>query len=156
MIKIIAAMTNEGVIGNEGTLPWHISDDLKLFKRLTKGEVVVMGRKTFESLNMPQGLPERINIIITSQKNFKPCRGLYFMADIDVILEYGINCFIIGGASIYKKFLPYANELYISTILRNYKGDTFFPEIYWNNWKVDRKEEYSEFIFEKFVKKSCL
>ena len=156
MIKIIAAMTNEGVIGNEGTLPWHISDDLKLFKRLTKGEVVVMGRKTFESLNMPQGLPERINIIITSQKNFKPCRGLYFMDDIDVILEYGINCFIIGGASIYKKFLPYANELYISTILRNYKGDTFFPEIYWNNWKVDRKEEYSEFIFEKFVKKSCL
>jgi dihydrofolate reductase len=105
---------------------------------------------------MPQGLPERINIIITTQKNFKPCRGLYFMDDIDVILEYGINCFIIGGASIYKKFLPYANELYISTILRNYKGDTFFPEIYWNNWKVDRKEEYSEFIFEKFVKKSCL
>ena len=109
MIKIIAAMTNEGVIGNEGTLPWHISDDLKLFKRLTKGEVVVMGRKTFESLNMPQGLPERINIIITSQKNFKPCRGLYFMADIDVILKgWGTSLLLM----IIRINLYYDNKIY--------------------------------------------
>lgn len=154
MVKIITAMTKDGIIGKDGTLPWHISDDLKLFKHLTNGGIVVMGRKTYESLKMPYGLPERINIVLT-QKIKTPRRGLHFINDLDFVLNYCSNCFVIGGASVYEQMLPYTDELYISTVLKDYEGDTKFPEINWSDWELDRTEPYPEFIFRKFVKKSC-
>ena len=155
MIKIITAMTNDGVIGKDGKLPWHIPDDLKLFKKLTDGGIVVMGRKTYESLNMPHGLPNRINIVLTRNEEFVPHRGLYFINDLDLVLTCELDCFVIGGASVYKKLLPYADEMYISTIKKDYEGDTKFPKINWFDWKKVSTEPYPEFYFRKFVKKSC-
>jgi len=156
MIKIIVAITKDGVIGKDGAIPWHISDDLKLFKSLTKGGVVVMGRKTFESLNMPQGLPERTNIVITRRNDLISSEGLTFAPNLDMVLKDGLDCFIIGGASIYKQVFSHADELYISSICGEYEGDAYFPEINWAAWGVAEAKDYPEFVFTKFVKRSCI
>ena len=154
MIKIIAAISKDGVIGKDGGIPWHVTEDLKLFKSLTKGGTVVMGRKTFESLNMPQGLPERTNIVITKRNDLISSEGLTFVPNLNMVL--GLDCFIIGGASIYKQFMPYADALYLSIISGEYEGDAYFPEINWAAWDIAESKDYQEFIFTKFVKRSCI
>ena len=149
-------MTSKRVIGNQNHLPWHIPEDLKLFKDLTINNTVIMGRKTFESLpNEFKPLPNRNNIVITS----KPIKqdGVDIYKDIDQAIEkaksYNKEIFIIGGSSIYKEFLPKTTHLHISHITQSHQGNIFFPEIDWNEWTVMEEKDYDEFTFKKYKKK---
>lgn len=127
MISMIVAYANKRVIGNGGTIPWHLPNDLRQFKRITSGHTVVMGRKTFESIGRP--LPQRRNVVITSNKTFA-VPGIEVVHSIDDVLaldEPG-DIFVIGGASVYQAFLGIAERLYITEIALEVEGDTFFPE----------------------------
>ena len=135
MITIIAAASENDVIGNNNKLIWHLSKDLIRFKNLTKGHHVIMGRKTFES--MPKALPNRTNVVITRNKN-------YTAENITVVdsLENALKVckddpqpFIIGGGEIYRIGLTYAKRIELTRVFHNFEGDTTFPQIDKNLWK---------------------
>ncbi len=136
MLSIIVAIAENYAIGKDNRLLWHISDDLKRFKRLTSGHNVIMGRNTWLSLPR-RPLPNRRNIVITDnpQDCFENCR---MVNSIDAALaecQPGEECFIMGGASVYRQFMPKADKLYITRVHRAFDGDTFFPEIKTSEWK---------------------
>ena len=134
MITLIAACSENRVIGKDGTLIWHIPEDLKRFKKLTLGNPIVMGRKTYESIGKP--LPGRTNIILTRDKNFKAENCLVYnkISDVLEIFEKS-NIFVIGGGEIYKQFLDRADRIELTLIHKNFDGDTYFPQI-GNDWEV--------------------
>ena len=139
-VSIIAAIAENNVIGNNNKLIWHISEDLKRFKKLTTGHPVVMGRKTYESLPF-KPLPKRKNIVISSQKNVK-FDGAVIVNSVNAALEECKNekeIFICGGAEIYKLFLPLADKLYLTRVHKSFEGDTFFPKIDFSEWEEDFK-----------------
>lgn len=144
-ISAIAALSKNFVIGKDNDLPWKLPDDMKFFMETTKGHHVIMGRKNYDSLKGRfKPLPDRTNIIVTRQKKF-PAPGCIIVNDI----RDGIGipekngeeeCFIIGGAEIYKLAMPYTNRLYLTEINAVVDGDTFFPPFPKNKWKeVSRK-----------------
>ena len=124
----VVAFDSEGGIGNNNKLPWHIPADLKFFKNLTMGHTIVMGRKTFESIGKP--LPNRHTIVLTSDKSYKikdkNVSVLYSVKDV-LNLDFKGTVFICGGASVYKAFLPYMNELYVTHVKGTYETDKTFP-----------------------------
>ena len=126
--SIIAAIGKNNELGKDNNLIWHLPNDLKFFKETTTGKTIVMGRKTFESL--PRMLPNRTHVVLSSSKDF-PSEVLVF-SKLEDILEYFKNnneeLFIIGGASIYKLFLDYADKLYLTEIDAECKdADAYFP-----------------------------
>ena len=130
MISIIVAIAGNMAIGYNNCLLCHISDDLRRFKALTSGHTVVMGRKTFESLPK-RPLPNRRNVVVTSSETFDSC-GAEVVHSVDealAILSPDDENFIMGGATIYKQFLPYADKLYVTWIHQDFQADTFFPPI---------------------------
>jgi dihydrofolate reductase len=134
-------MDKNGVIGLNGELPWHIPTDLAYFKSLTEGSTIVMGRKTYESIGRP--LPNRTNVIITRDDSLTEeygKDGCYVAHSVDeFISEWNRDdeeVFVIGGAEIYRKFLPYAETLYITHIDHEFKGDTYFP--YYDSSKFEQ------------------
>ena len=140
MISIIVAKAKNNIIGGDNKLLWHISDDLKRFKEITSGNTIIMGRKTFESL--PGVLPKRKHIILTRDKNFSvDNENVEVIHSIDEIINNyknsSVETFIIGGGQIYKEFLPYADKLYITEVLKDFEGDTSFPQVDENIWAVD-------------------
>lgn len=143
MINIIAAVGKNLELGKEGDLIWHIPNDLKYFKELTNNHVVVMGRRTFESLSKP--LPNRKNIVIT-HKSIDD-KNVIIINDYKEILNIDEDVFIIGGESIYKLFLPYADNLYLTEI-DNYcfDADTYFPKFDKDLYerKLIENEEYND------------
>jgi dihydrofolate reductase len=153
MINIIAAMAKNRVIGKDNKLPWHISDDLKNFKKLTSNTVVIMGRKTFESIGKP--LPNRINIVISS--SMPGTEGIIVCHDIPSALErarsYNKEIFIIGGATIYQQTIPWADRMYISYVKGEYDGDAFFPQYDESQWRVEKREDFPDFELVTYVKK---
>lgn len=122
-------MGKNRAIGRNNKLLWNIPDDLKHFKKITTGHAVIMGRKTFESIGRP--LPNRANIIITRDKNFKAA-GCIIYHSLDEALDFAKQkneeIFIIGGGQIYEQALPYADKLYLTIIDDEPKADTFFPD----------------------------
>jgi dihydrofolate reductase len=122
-VKAIAAMSLNRVIGSQGRIPWHLPDDLRFFKRTTLGHVVLMGRKTYESLGKP--LPGRENWVVSSR--FIP--GVRVIRDLAEIAEPGGNreLFLIGGAQLYAELLPRCSELFLTLVRREVAGDAFFP-----------------------------
>ncbi|AQS12134.1 dihydrofolate reductase [Clostridium saccharobutylicum] len=147
MLSIIVAIAKNNVIGKDNKLIWHISEDLKRFKSITSGKSMIMGRKTFESL--PGILPNREHIILTRDKNFKvDSDKVKVVNNLDTLIEKYSNCedevFVIGGAEIYKQLLPYAHKLYLTKIDTDFEGDTYFPQINYDEFK-------SEFTSEKFT-----
>jgi len=135
-ISIIVATSKNNVIGVNNQLPWHLPADLKYFKSLTNGHSIIMGRKTYDSIGRP--LPNRENIIITRDKNY---------SSVELVIKHSIeeaiqHCngqeevFIIGGSEIYGQSIPLANKLYITEVLHDFEGDTFFPEINEQEWKM--------------------
>ena len=144
MISIIVAIAKDNVIGKDNKLLWHISEDLKRFKRITTNKKMIMGRKTFQSL--PGVLPNREHIVITRDKNFKFASDkVTIVHDLNSLLEMYLNCeeeiFIIGGAEIYKQFLPYAQKLYLTKIEEAFEGDTYFPQINFDEFKAEYTSE---------------
>ena len=139
-ITIIVAYTNNLLIGKDNSIPWHISDDLKRFKKLTTGNVIIMGRKTFESLGS-KPLPNRTNIVISSKLNTSNSVKVYKNL-IEAINDHkNEKIFLIGGYSIYKEGLNFASHLEITEIDISLEGDTYFPNIDWNKWKITKIEE---------------
>ena len=133
-IAMIWAMANNGVIGRQNKLPWHLPNDLKYFKRLTSGKTVIMGRKTYESIGRP--LPNRINIVITRAKDFH-AEGIKVVNSLPAALELAAaetliagaeEVIVIGGAEIYKLCLPLAERLYVTLVHADVDGDARFPE----------------------------
>ena len=145
MVTIIAAMTDQFVIGKGNTLPWHIPDEFKHFKEATRGHPIIMGRKTFESIGRP--LPNRQNIVVSS--SFPAQEGIEVCATIPEALacakKYNSEPFIIGGGTIYKQALPFTDRMIISRIKKQYPGDVFFPEFDSNDWNIEERKEYPEF-----------
>lgn len=129
-ITAIVACDSEGGIGFKGKMPWHLPEELRLFRNSTFGKPIVMGRKTFESLG-GKPLPGRMNCVLTSDKTLK-CDGFYFFQDHSILIEFwklagAPELFVIGGAEIYKLFAPATNKLLITTIDHKFETDTRFP-----------------------------
>lgn len=137
---LIAAMAENGVIGKDNDLIWHLPDDLKRFKQLTKGHHVIMGRKTYESMNAP--LPHRTNIVVTNQKHFK-ADGCIIVSSLEEALykaEGDAQPFIIGGGEIYRQAMEIAQTIELTLVHSNFEGDTYFPPIDEKQWKLVSKE----------------
>jgi dihydrofolate reductase len=153
MINIIVAMDKNRVIGKDNKLPWHISDDLKNFKKLTTGNTVIMGRRTFESIGKP--LPNRYNIVIST--SLSPTNGVDICKSFDEAImkakSYGKDIFIIGGATVYEQGIQYADKMYISYVKKEYEGDAFFPEFDEKEWHAESKQEFPEFELVTYVRK---
>lgn len=130
MIIIIAAVGKNLELGYKNQLLWHLKEDMDYFKKVTTGSIVVMGRKTFESIGRP--LPNRENIVIS--KSIKYIDGVKIIDDPHKILEYNGKIFIIGGEQIYKFFLPYADKIYLTEIDKEALADSFFPEFNKNDY----------------------
>jgi dihydrofolate reductase len=141
-ISIIVAIATNRAIGKDNRLLWHLSDDLKRFKKLTTGHTLIMGRNTF--LSLPNGaLPNRRHIVISdiAGETFDGCE---MARSIDEALELagtGEECFVIGGGMVYKQFLPVAGKLYLTQVHASFEADTFFPEIDFSQWKSLASEE---------------
>lgn len=126
-LSIIVAKASNNAIGKDNALLWHLSDDLKRFKKLTMGHPIIMGRKTFESL--PGVLPGRVHYVLTGNKDYKAPEGVLLFHDVKSLMESlpeGEN-FVIGGEHMYKALLPYAGALYITEVEKPFDGDAFFP-----------------------------
>ncbi len=153
IISIIAAVAENGVIGNRGEIPWYLPSDFAFFKKTTMGKPIIMGRKTFQSIG--KVLPGRANIVISQNKDFAAKK----IDDIILVnsLEQAIKkakiiaqkneqneIMIIGGAQIYQQAMKYANRLYISHVFLAPKGDSFFPKIDKNIWRVEKEIEFEK------------
>lgn len=143
MLSIIVAIANENVIGKDNKLIWHLPEDLKRFKEITSGHTIIMGRKTFESLG--RVLPNRKHIILCNDMKMSiDNENVEIVNDISKLDKY-INtdeeCFVIGGATIYKLLMPYANKMYITKINQSFEGDVYFPEIKETEWKEISREK---------------
>ncbi|MBX2955056.1 MAG: dihydrofolate reductase [Cyclobacteriaceae bacterium] len=139
-ISLIAALTENRVIGKNNDLPWHLPDDMKYFMQTTKGHPVIMGRKNYDSIPEKfRPLPNRTNIVVTRQRDFV-ADGCIVVHSLEEALDEATNIvtdeiFIIGGAEIYRQGLPKANKLYLTEILATLDGDTYFPEFDTRSWK---------------------
>jgi dihydrofolate reductase len=140
-ISIIAAVAANRVIGKEGDLPWHIPEDLKYFKRITMGKPVIMGRKTWETLDEP--LPGRKNVVVTRQGDYQ-AEGAEVVHNLDDAIQAaagGQEIMILGGSGIYEAALSRADRMYLTHIHKAFGGDTYFPEFNQNNWEVVEQTE---------------
>jgi dihydrofolate reductase len=123
----IVAMTTDRVIGRNGTLPWHLPEDLAFFKRTTSGHPIVMGRKTFESIGRP--LPKRRNIVLTRDPNWSApgTEVIHSPEELTKLPDISGKVYIIGGAEIYQAFLPHTDEVLVTHVLEPHAGDTYLP-----------------------------
>ncbi len=141
-ISIIVAVGENYGIGKENKLLWHISEDLKRFKKITSGHTVIMGKNTYESLPF-KPLRDRKNIVITDVlgEKISSCEMAYSIAEAIEKMDTDSENFIIGGASIYRQFFDIADKLYITKVHAVFEADTFFPEIVHNEWTVVEESE---------------
>ncbi|NOY36182.1 MAG: dihydrofolate reductase, partial [Chlorobi bacterium] len=143
--SIIVAIAGNHAIGKDNRLLWHISGDLKRFKKLTSGHPVIMGRNTWLSLPV-KPLPGRKNIVITDHpdEHFEGAVMAYSVAEAMEKCPAGEECFVMGGGSVYRQFMPLAGRLYITRVRQSFEGDVFFPEIDKNQWTLVSREEVND------------
>lgn len=144
-ISLVVAAAENNAIGKNNQLLWHLPNDLKFFKNTTWGMVVIMGRKTFESVNKP--LPGRFNIVITRQADWK-AEGVTVAADLNDALKKAkeTNCnevFVIGGGEIYQQSMQIADKIYITRVDAILDADTFFPEIDEAKWQLSHNQDFA-------------
>lgn len=134
MLSVIVAHGKNGVIGKGNKLIWHLPNDLAFFKRMTVGKTIIMGRNTFESIG--RVLPDRRSVVLTRNKEAKT-QGVEYIHDLSELSKYKKrDCYIIGGAEVYKKALAFADYLYVTYINETFDGDAFFPEIKESEWSL--------------------
>jgi dihydrofolate reductase len=147
-IALIVAIAENGVIGLGGGLPWRLSSDLRLFRRLTMGKPLIMGRKTFASLGRP--LDGRDTIVVTRDRAFA-ATGAIVVHSLTDALARARDCaaqrdadeiFVIGGAELFREALPLAGRIYLTRVHAEPPGDVTFPEIDWNAWRVTHSESH--------------
>lgn len=142
MISVIVAVAENGVIGDKNSLLWHISEDLRNFKRVTSGHPVIMGRKTFESLGRP--LPNRKNVVITRQDiAIEGCEVTHSLEEAIEMFPTEEEVFVIGGAQIYREAMPLADRFYLTRVHHTYQGDTSFPEWNESDWLLTESEHFA-------------
>ena len=136
-VSIIVVVAQNNAIGKNNQLLAYVPGDLKRFKEITTGHKVIMGRNTYFSLPK-RPLPNRENIVITDKKDekFQGCTMAYSIEDALALCDDEKENFIIGGASIYKQFLPYTSKLYLTKVYKNFEADVFFPEIDYSRWEM--------------------
>ncbi len=143
-VSLLVAAAENNAIGKNNQLLWHLPNDLKFFKNTTWGMAVIMGRKTYESVDKP--LPGRFNIVITRQADWK-AEGVIVAADLHDALQKAAetNCneiFVIGGGEIYKQSLEIADKIYMTRVHASFDADTFFPEIDENKWQLTANQDF--------------
>ncbi len=141
-ISLIVAAATNNVIGRDGGLPWHLSEDLKRFKRLTSGKPIIMGRLTYESIGKP--LQGRRNIVVSSRKDLE-IDGCEVVATPDDALKLTAGAeevMVIGGGKIYEQMLPMADRIHLTRVHASVDGDTYIPEISEDEWKVVDEENF--------------
>jgi dihydrofolate reductase len=147
-LALIWAMSRNRVIGRNNALPWHLSEDLRYFKRVTMGKPIIMGRKTWESIGRP--LPGRTNIVITRDQNFQTV-GVRVVHSLDDalrlaehigVIEGAEEAVVIGGAEIYALALPKAERLYLTQVHAEVDGDAWFPEFDLSQWQELAREDF--------------
>lgn len=147
IVSAIAALSKNRVIGKDNDLPWRLPDDMKFFMETTQGHHVIMGRKNYDSLHPRfKPLPRRTNVVITRQENFE-APGCIVLNSLEPALELArrngeAECFIIGGAEIYKLAMPFTTRLYLTEIDAEIEGDTYFPAIDMNKWKETSRHHH--------------
>lgn len=143
-VYLVAAVAANGVIGRQGRLPWHIPEDLKRFKALTLGHPVIMGRKTWESLN-GRPLPGRDNIVVTRTAGYAaPGAAVASSLDAALALCAGESVvFVIGGEQLFAESLPAAAGLVLTEIHRHYEGDASFPKYDRSRWRESQRERHT-------------
>lgn len=148
--KAIAAMSENRVIGNSGDIPWHLPADFKWFKKTTMGDILVMGRKTYESIGRP--LPGRATYVLSRQPRDIPgVQNFTDLADLEQ-LETDKTIWIAGGGEVYKQMLSKCSELYLTRVHRTVEGDAYFPE-FENSFKLDSViDSNDDFTIERWVK----
>lgn len=143
IIIIVAFSKNGRIIGNHGKIPWNLPEDLRRFKELTTGNAIIMGRKTFESIG--RVLPERMNIVVTKNKDF--CVDRIHVADspenaIEIAKNAGYTkIFICGGQQIYQQMMDYADYIYATEVCGEFEGDAYFPKINENEFVEVKREK---------------
>ena len=161
LLSAIVAISQNNVIGRDGHLPWHLSADLKRFKAITTGHSIILGRKNYDDIGRP--LPNRTNYVLTRNKDFQ-APGCIVCSSLEEAIESAkaageTECFIIGGAAVYRDAMPLVGKLYLTRVLSQVEGDVFFPE--WGdgfvkesgiNVSADEKNDYPT-NFEIWVRK---
>lgn len=149
-VVFVVAVSENGIIGREGDMPWKLSSDLKRFKALTLGRPVIMGRKTFQSIGRP--LPGRVNIVVTRDAAYRP-EGVEVFASVEAAMERaeavaradGVNeIAVIGGGQIYAQTMDRATILHVTHVDRHLEGDTMFPPIDAAIWESGAEERIPE------------
>ncbi len=157
ILSQIAAMSKNRVIGVNNQLPWNLPEDLKYFKQMTKNKILIMGRKTFDSL--PGHLPNRYHIVISRSEIVCDEPDLIFVTSIDQAIQkaksligkpWGEEVMIVGGSEIYKQTLPMTDRIYLTVINKNFEGDAHFPEFDESKYKIttSKPEKPSDVEFE--------
>ncbi len=145
-IAIIVAIAQNFAIGKNNDLLFHLPNDLKRFRKITTGHAVIMGKRTFYSL--PNGpLPNRRNIVISDVpgETFEGCETVFSVNEAVLAVSNEQEAFVIGGGMIYHQFYPIAGKLYLTLAYQDFEGDTFFPEINFDEWRVlSREDLYDE------------
>jgi len=152
-LTLIAAISENNIIGKDGKLPWHIPEDLKRFKELTWGKAVLMGRKTYESISKP--LPKRTNIVLTTNTEFFP-QGVIVAKSLDEALEICRNyeqTYVIGGQKVYQQTIDIADKLEITHVHKTIEGDAYFPKIDNSKWNETKRIDKTEYSFATYLKK---
>ncbi|EMB2825362.1 trimethoprim-resistant dihydrofolate reductase DfrA39 [Pseudomonas aeruginosa] len=155
-ISLIAAMGANRVIGNGPNIPWKIPGEQIIFRKITEGKVLVMGRKTFESIGKP--LPNRKTLVISRNQHYK-CQDCTVVKNLDeaiaIAKEFGNELFVAGGAEIYSLAMPVAHRIYLTEISKNFEGDVFFPEFNSADFRKISSEEvpasipYTHSVYER-------
>lgn len=152
MLSIIVAKGKNNIIGKENKLVWSLPADMKRFRELTTGHVIIMGRKTFESLG--KILPNRKHVVFTQNPDFKVddenVQIVHSMLEIKEYIDNDEENFVIGGAMIYSLLMPHVTKMYVTEINKYFEGDTFFPKINLDIWKETRREKGTQDEDNKF------
>ncbi|MBB13551.1 MAG: diacylglycerol kinase [Flavobacteriaceae bacterium] len=157
-ITIIAAISENRVLGKDNKLIWHLPEDLKRFKKFTSGHSIIMGRKTFESL--PKALPDRHNIVVTKNKEFSAEGVTVCHSLVEAINASGddLQPFIIGGGQIYHQAIELADKIELTKIFKLFEGDVFFPKIDSKLWYLDKEEQHKhsslKYAYQTYLKTS--
>ncbi len=137
----MVAIARNGVIGNQGTLPWRLSSDLKRFKKMTMGHCLLMGRKTYESIGRP--LPGRQTIVLSASGYHLDLPDVSCASspnEVSALVEAGRRVMVVGGAQIYQATLIHCSEIWLTRVMGDVTGDVYFPEIDWTGWTLNSSE----------------
>ncbi|MDH3455286.1 MAG: dihydrofolate reductase [Gemmatimonadota bacterium] len=142
ILSLIAAMAENRTIGRDGALPWHLPRDMRRFKEITMGHAVIMGRKTYESMDKP--LPGRRNLVLTRRRDYRSA-GIEVFPTLDAALDAAsgdLEVFVAGGEQIYRLALPRADRIYLTMVHRPFDGDAVFPEFELDDWHLEEDVRY--------------